>query len=391
MADNSGKPAVLVFADYFEPAVNAGGPIRSLAALTRLEMEGDILVVTRDRDLGEREPLSLEGAAGIWVQRDRARILYLNTRSPRHWLLLLRTARQRQPECIYVNSLFSPVFTLLPLVAFMIRLLPGRRMVIAPRGELASNAMAGHRGRKTAVVRLVRGLVSHRRVRWHATSPHELQDIRRHMGLRADVDVVLVPDTAVNGDPSGRSRTDPRPRSPLRLVQVARVSRMKNLLTTLQALDHVQHGVRLDLYGPLEEAQYWSRCQAVIATLPERHDVKYRGVLPHDQVAAVLEEADGFLLCTLGENFGHSIYESLTAGCPVILGRTTRWTQEVHGRAGWVVDEAQPRAIAAAIDALAGTSGSAWDALSSAAQEVAADYRRIATDPKPWNALFWDR
>ena len=42
-----------------------------------------------------------------------------------------------------------------------------------------------------------------------------------------------------------------------------------------------------------------------------------------------------FILPTLGENFGHAIYEALGTGTPVIISNTTPWKNLEERKAGW--------------------------------------------------------
>ncbi len=49
----------------------------------------------------------------------------------------------------------------------------------------------------------------------------------------------------------------------------------------------------------------------------------------------MLSGHDLFFLPTLGENFGHVIYEALSAGLPVLLSDQTPWGQVNAQGAGW--------------------------------------------------------
>jgi glycosyltransferase involved in cell wall biosynthesis len=54
-------------------------------------------------------------------------------------------------------------------------------------------------------------------------------------------------------------------------------------------------------------------------------------------VTAVIAGFDFFVLPTLGENFGHVILESLSAGCPVLLSDRTPWKRLEADGAGWIL------------------------------------------------------
>jgi glycosyltransferase involved in cell wall biosynthesis len=84
--------------------------------------------------------------------------------------------------------------------------------------------------------------------------------------------------------------------------------------------------------------------------------VSWHGEVPHEQVRPVLAEPDVFFLPTLGENFGHGIFEALAAGVPVLLSDRTPWRDLDAAGVGWVrpLDDHQP--FVEAIESLAAMS-----------------------------------
>jgi len=128
----------------------------------------------------------------------------------------------------------------------------------------------------------------------------------------------------------------------LRLVFLSRISRMKNLDGALALLRGLPGQIRLDICGPIDDADYWAECQRTIAALPRNVRVDYRGVIAHEQVVDVLKEAHLFLLPTRGENFGHAIVEAWAAGLPVLISDRTPWRGLERKGAGWDVPLEQP-------------------------------------------------
>ena len=70
---------------------------------------------------------------------------------------------------------------------------------------------------------------------------------------------------------------------------------------------------------------YWEKCQRIIDDLPENIQVKYNGTIGHEKVVREMASHDLFFLPTLGENFGHVIFEALAAGCPILISDQTPW------------------------------------------------------------------
>lgn len=372
MSDPLDRPVVLAFADYFLPGYRAGGPVASLAGLAaRLGDEFRFHVVTRDRDLGDGAPYAElpaggEGAAG------GARVTYLapGMLSPG---ALPRIARGAGARVLYLNSLFSPRFSLAPLVLRAAGRLPGLPLVLAPRGELAPGALALNAPRKRAFLAAARAARLHRGVLWQASSDGEAEQVRRWFpGAEVWVAPNLAPPGAV-----------PLPREPklpgeLRAAFVARVSPMKNLLGALRILAGTGHPTSLDVYGPVEDAAYWERCRAAIRRLPPHVTVVAHGPVPPSDVPAVLSRAHVLLLPTLGENYGHAVREAMAAGCLPLVSDRTPWRGLEARGVGWdlpLEDAAAWHAVLRRVAAMDADTFGAWSA------RAAAEGARAAEDP----------
>jgi glycosyltransferase involved in cell wall biosynthesis len=56
--------------------------------------------------------------------------------------------------------------------------------------------------------------------------------------------------------------------------------------------------------------------------------------LPHPNIKPLIEKAHLFVLPTLGESFGHAIFEALAVGCPVLISNQTPWINLAEQKAG---------------------------------------------------------
>jgi glycosyltransferase involved in cell wall biosynthesis len=109
--------------------------------------------------------------------------------------------------------------------------------------------------------------------------------------------------------------------------------------------------VELTIYGPIEDPVFWATCQELIAQLPANIRAAYAGEVLPEHVRQTLCEHDLFFFPTRGENFGHVIFEALSAGVPVLISDQTPWTDlEAHG-AGWSVPLHSTTAFATVIEA----------------------------------------
>jgi glycosyltransferase involved in cell wall biosynthesis len=338
---------VVVTSEVFEPGFRGGGPIRSLAAIVDTISDGtDLWLITRDRDL--RTPKPYPGLSGKWVPRGRARVLYLNTRRPDQWLRLWRDLRSYQPDLLYLNSLWEPTFTIIPVVAAKLGLIPVKRVLLAPRGELSEGALSLKSFKKRGFMMLWRPLLATMDVTWHASSESEATDIRAAFP-RANIEINRV-QVSLPPDPLAAALA---PARPARLVFIGRISPMKNLDLVLKSLKHVRMPVDFDVYGPLEDADYWSRCQVSIRDCPPYVRARYMGELGPSEVRRTFSLYDAFVFLTRGENFGHIIAESLSASCPVVCSDRTPWSSVLRAGGGTVLHDLTPQAIAMELERIA--------------------------------------
>ena len=101
---------VLAFTDTFAPGYKAGGPVKSMMQILKnLPDSVKVTLVTSDRDFGDSVPY--DGLSGRVVHRGPHDVYYMNRRNPQHWMALLLWARRNPVDLIYVNSLWSPFFT----------------------------------------------------------------------------------------------------------------------------------------------------------------------------------------------------------------------------------------------------------------------------------------
>jgi glycosyltransferase involved in cell wall biosynthesis len=334
---NRHKSTVLIFSGYYLPGYRGGGPIRSLANLVEvLGDELDFRVVTLNRDFGSSEPY-----AGVrnntWQRVGKAEVFYL---SPRNVTLpfLRRLINSTTYDILYLNSLFSPGFTIMPLLLRRLGLLKEGKTIIAPRGTLSKGALKIKPIKKILFISLAKltGLCRH--VIWQASSVHEKDDILA-VFKKASI-VASDPIAAVSYSPSsgplGPVKTsDAKRTGSLKVIFLSRISPMKNLYDALGMLRGLKGQVSFDIFGPLEDRAYWGKCQKAMNALPTNIRASYKGELGHDEVAEVFTDHDLFLFPTHGESFGHVIIEALMAGCPVLISDRTPWRDLDAAGVGW--------------------------------------------------------
>jgi glycosyltransferase involved in cell wall biosynthesis len=92
-----------------------------------------------------------------------------------------------------------------------------------------------------------------------------------------------------------------------------------------------------NIYGPVKDNEYWNKCKSVISRLPKNISVYYHGELSPDLIPGVLANSHVIIQPSKSENFGHSLYEALTSGLPIITSHYTPWNQLSEENAGYNV------------------------------------------------------
>lgn len=340
--------------------------------------EFEFHIITRDRDLGDRQPYpgikeakAQGGESGCWQHVGKAYVLYLPPSEMRlfRWCHLLRT---HQYDMIYLNSFFSRL-SIQTLFLRRMRLLPQKPVVLAPRGEFSPGALSLKGLKKRVYISLAKHLKLYSEIIWQASSKYEMQDILSVFGTeitQGRSSVQIAPDLPPSLLHDSRLAERPVKRTgSARIVFISRIARKKNLDFAIKILMGIKGRVEFDIYGPIEDKVYWGECQHLIGLLPDNIRVKYRGAVPPDRVPEVFSGYHLFLFPTRGENFGHVILEALNAGCAVLTSDQTPWSDLPTRKAGWWLPLSRPEQFRMALDELISMDGLTFDTMSQRARE----------------------
>ncbi len=353
----SARPVILTFLRHYLPGYLSGGPVRSVANMVEhLGDEFEFRIVTSDRDACDSSPYP-----GIrqddWNSLGKAHVYYASPRS-RSLRALTSLIRQTPHDAIYLNSIFDPGFAIAPLLARRMRWVLRRPTLIAPRGEFSQGALQLKRIKKWTYLHAARGLGLYEDLTWQASSELEVSDIERTMPGRARR-IEIAPNLAPVSLRSNEGSSAQAPEvtgqggESLRVVFLSRVSPKKNLDFALTVLAQVGVPVRFDIYGPVDDQNYWEWCRALIRALPAHVVAEYRGPIRHEAVPSTLGRYDLFFLPTRGENYGHAIAEALSAGLPVLIANTTPWRDLEQEGIGWVLPLDEPNMFVDALHRMA--------------------------------------
>lgn len=322
------RKKILVFSDWFVPGYKAGGPIRSLFHITQ-NVHHDFFVVTRNTDYHSVIPYE-NVSTNEWNQlSSNCKVFYLSESEFTNEAIE-KFIQEIQPDWIYLNSLFSPNFTIKPLwVLRKLGILS--QTIVAPRGMLTSGALSIKSRKKRVFIFLAKYLGYYKGVKWHATNPDEIQEIKSRFGSNANVHLAPV----LSASAPEKLTSKIKEVNVLRLITLARISPEKGVREAIEWVCKIPNvcSVVLDIYGAIPDTEYAKKCKELAEASEGRANIK--GEVNPNLISQTLSNYHFFILPTKGENFGHAIAEALVNGVPVIISDRTPWKHISSKNAGW--------------------------------------------------------
>lgn len=330
------KKKIILFTDWYMPAYKAGGPIQSCKNLVQLLKDTyEIYIITSDRDLGDQHAFE-NVSINQWQKLDPSvSIIYL---SPSHQNVsnYINMIQEVKAELVYLNSMFSPAFTIKPLLAF-IKLKNRPKLILAPRGMLRKGAIKYKYWKKLPFIKLLKWLPLSNKIVFHATDEQEMKDIQYYFPNSEKYLISNVPNLSFNSELQKKNKT----KGQLKLVYLSRVSSIKNIHQLLEWLNKypLEGKWSLDIYGLPESVSFGDLCKSLSTNLP----VNWMGGIESHLVPNLLSKYDVFILPTKGENFGHAIFEAFSVGLPVVISDQTPWKDLEKRKVGFDLPLDQPQ------------------------------------------------
>jgi len=227
----------------------------------------------------------------------------------------------------------------------------GRPYVVSPHGMLEPWALKQSRIRKRIASWMYQGPCLRRAACIRATSPMEVESIRR-AGFRPPIALVpngveIPEDVASEHDSSG----------PKRALFLSRIHPKKGLLNLVEAW-HIARpkGWQLNIVGP-DEGGHLVEVQSAVQQFGLQEQISFPGEIWGDARKKLYFESQLFVLPSYSENFGLVIAEALACGIPVITTRATPWQELEQKRCGWWIDTGVEPLVRALKEATALPSG----------------------------------
>jgi len=310
------KKHIFIVYPYFSPAQKAGGIVSSLVNMVDNLIDYQFYIYTTPYDLDRSQHTT---NTNEWISFNHyTKVFYDDGNSQESFLTLFSEIK---PDTVYINGLYGTKYFLKPLLTLR-RYTNNTRIVIAPRGMLHDGALNVKSLKKKIYFSFLKQFGVIKNIYWHATDKQEVTDIYKMFG---DQNIILAKDTPPQAPEYKHKTSHIKKSGKLRAVFLSLITEKKNLLFLLKLLDsYPKLNIKLDIYGPIKDIEYWEICLPLIKKNKTR--IIYKGEIPTNQVLNTFNSYDFFLLPTLGENFGHVIFESMVAGTPVFTTYFTPWT-----------------------------------------------------------------
>lgn len=319
------KKKILILNGQYLPGYKGGGPIQSCVNMVEnLSDKFDFYVLTADRDFKSEEPYE-NIKINEWNKVGSAKVYYM---SPDKQTLkgFEKTLNEIDFDIMYLNGFFSPIFTIKPLILRKLGKLKNKKVILTPRGDFTGGC-ENKKIKKYSYIFLCKIIGIYKGLLWHATSELEEKDIKKKF---KKAKIFTVPNLPAKYVP--KELTLEKKLGELKLVFISRIFPKKNLKFALEVLKEIKEGnIIFDIYGPMEDKEYWKECEKVIKEMPSNIKVTYKGEVLHSDIENVFSKYHAFFFPTLGENYGHVIVEAMMSNCIVILSKgVTPWNDYIN-------------------------------------------------------------
>lgn len=310
---------IFISIDWFLPGTAAGGPVRSIYNLVQQLKGYEFYILTSNTDYNSS--VVYEGIkANTWTKFNENTSVYYSSHRNQNVKQYSKLLKAINPDFVYIQGMYSSKFSILPIRAAKKLQKP---IVVAPRGMLSQQSLRHKTLKKRVFIWVAKNILGYNNLNYQATNEDEKNDIHNAFGrdLKVSICSNLPSDFS-----SLKNVSIDKESGKLSLFFLGRIAIEKGLLEALKSLEPIKDGeVNFSIYGAIYDKSYWKKCQELITTLPQNIKVEYKGAISFEEVPKVISGYHYMFLPSHGENFGHSIIESLSLGVPVLTSNHTPW------------------------------------------------------------------
>lgn len=354
---------ILIFNGYYLPAKNYGGPQTSVENLINAcHTSFDFYVVSRNHDFNSSVPFDVP--VNVWTKVGFANVIYLKDGelnfSYRSMEIFIESIK---PDIIWFTGVLVPHKKIIGTMAARHFHIP---VLISPRGEVNEDHVKIKAWKKRPVLALWKIFGVYNDCYFHTTCKEEYDGVKKYFAP-IEQHIFQVPNIALVKQPSKVSHT--KQKKELRCYFCSRIHPVKNILFVIEALGYCKNNIIYDIYGPIEDQEYWEQCLAKAFELGSNIQVQHKGYLMREKMAETIQTYDCLLFATTGENYSHTIAESLANSRPVVISKGTTPWDSVDGKAGYAISLGSPELFAERLDYLASLDNDEYNKLISSTSD----------------------
>lgn len=315
---------VLVFISHYLPGFKSGGPVKTLKNMVD-NLDYNFHIVTLNHDI-DGEIYNIE--SNTWLNIFGSKTYYVDPKNVNR-SFFKNIINEVAPDFIYLNSFFDSVFSSKFMwLNYRGKLFDKNKVVVAPRGEFGDNALKIKKIKKNIYLNLINTIGLYSETRLQASNLMEAKDIEKKLKCK-EIKIASDIPTQVSFKRAHFQNNQ------FKIIHLARISEIKNLLFCLQVLKFCRKELVFDIYGPIEDEDYWKSCLHEIKNMPNNIKVNYLGELDPENIQETFSKYSLLFLPSLGENFCHVIAESFSYGVPVLISDKTPWRNLTEANLGW--------------------------------------------------------
>ena len=328
------KKKILIFIDWFTPGYKAGGPVSSVVNLIEnLSQEFEFMIITTDCEYLETLPYS-NIESDKWTDFNENVKIFYAKKTELSVKKIKKVVENIEFDTAYINGIYSFYFSILPLYILKNK---QKKIIVASRGMLSSQAFTAKSFKKKLYLNTVKFLGLYKNCIFQATNIEEAKEIEAlKLGMK---EIIIVSNLSKKIINDSIIKTE-KIKGKLALVSIARISKEKNTKFALEVLTNYKYEgeIIFDLYGSIYDKSFWEECLEIIKNLPKNIIVNYCDTIESNKVLETFSKYHFSFMPSAGENFGHSLLESMIAGTPIITSQNTPWRNLEQKNAGWDIE-----------------------------------------------------
>ena len=366
---------ILLISGGFFPGKKYGGIVTSrLNFCEALKSVFDIYVLTSNHDYNSN--VVYENIDAGWNGFRGYQLQYINDKQfgGKYIKTIIDSIK---PDLIYMSGTITSFFK---YNRFALKYAKKRNIpcLISPDGDLGTNALSIKTSKKRFAAFICRFFKVFDKVFFYTTSKEEKDNLISFLKINQTFvyEGTNISYPIISRDPIIKKKNS------LRAIYSSRIHKQKNLLFVLKCFQQLRlDNLYLDIYGEIEDLDYWKECKSIIDT---NKNIKYLGLLDIDEARDIYKRYDCLLMPTLGENYSHTIEESIMCGCPVLLTKGVTPWDSINGEAGFLFDENDQKAFISLVNMLYSFDNNEYSEI----QKTTRTYAITVLDTKKKSTIF---